>query len=454
MSVSQTPAVDEPERTSAAPDQRGPRHAADTASPTVTIDVAADAGQDLGRDTVLPAPTEPPATLADARPIGVARKADRYLLLGAAAAAVSLTGVIYTQVAPFDGVLGFVVLAFALYVAAYSVLLWLDEPGPAIRDRLAAVFVHSLAGIMLLALAVVVVFTFVRGFSAMRHLNFYTQDMGLTGPLQPLTDGGVIHAVAGTFEQISIALVVTVPLGVVCAVFLSEIPGAFSRLTRIIVEAMTALPSIVAGLFIYATLVLLLGVNRSGIAAGLAISVMMLPIVIRAADVVLRLVPGNLREASYALGASQWRTVWHVVLPTARSGLTTAVILGTARGIGETSPVLLTAGFTANLNLDPLSGSQVSLPLFTFNSVSRPEETMIARGFGGAAVLMALVLVLFAIARVFGGRPAGELSRRQRQRRAFASRRDAHRFVERARGRIGGPHSFPEPDASNEVGHV
>ena len=116
---------------------------------------------------------------------------------------------------------------------------------------------------------------------------------------------------------------------------------------------MTALPSIVAGLFIFATWVLILGQQRSGLAAALAISIMMLPIIIRSADVVLRLVPGNLREASAALGAPQWRTVWHVVLPTARPGLATSVILGVARGIGETAPVLLVSGITGAMNVEP-----------------------------------------------------------------------------------------------------
>ena len=122
---------------------------------------------------------------------------------------------------------------------------------------------------------------------------------------------------------------------------------------RTVVDAMTALPSILAGLFIFATWILILGFERSGLAASIAVSIMMLPIIIRSADVVLRLVPGNLREASAALGAPQWRTVWHVVLPTARSGLATAVILGVARGVGETAPVLLTSGFTASLNVNP-----------------------------------------------------------------------------------------------------
>jgi phosphate transport system permease protein len=191
--------------------------------------------------------------------------------------------------------------------------------------------------------------------------------------------------------------------GLTTAIFLNEIPGAFTRFVRTIVEAMTALPSIVSGLFIYATAILMLGLNKSGLAAALAISVMMLPIMIRAADVVLRLVPSTLKEASLGLGANNWNTMWRVTLPTARSGLVTAIILATARGIGETSPVLLTSGFTAAFNADPLHGPMVSLPLAIFQFVKSPEPTMIARGFGTAAVLMIIVVSLFLVARAIGG---------------------------------------------------
>jgi phosphate transport system permease protein len=177
--------------------------------------------------------------------------------------------------------------------------------------------------------------------------------------------------------------------------------------------------------------ILALGREKSGLAASLAISVMMLPIIIRAADVVLRLVPGSLREASAAMGSTQWRTVWHVVLPTARSGLTTAVILGMARGIGETAPVLLTAGFTANLNTNPLHGPMVSLPLAAFEFIKSPQPAMIARGFACAAFLMVLVLLLFIIARIIGGRGPGQLSSRQERRIEQASARDLARIEAR-----------------------
>jgi ABC-type Fe3+ transport system permease subunit len=158
----------------------------------------------------------------------------------------------------------------------------------------------------------------------------------------------------------------------------------------------------------------------------MAISVMMLPIMIRATDVVLRLVPSTLKEASLGLGASNWHTMWHVTLPTARSGLVTAIILATARGIGETSPVLLTSGFTAAFNADPFNGPMVSLPLAIFQFVKSPEPSMIARGFGTAAVLMLLVVLLFVMARVIGGHTiAKREAARERRARTWANLRHA-----------------------------
>ena len=357
------------------------------------------------------------------------RLTDFYSLVGALVAALSLSLLLFTKILPFSGSIGFVVVTYIAFIAIYSALVSLEAEGPIIRDKIATVVVHSLALLMLLALVFVVAYTIIRGFSALSYLNFFTQDQSRTGPLDPLSSGGVLHAIVGTLEMIALALLITIPLGISCAVFLNEISGRLSRLVRTIAEAMTALPSIVAGLFIYATFILIFGLPKSGIAASLAISVMMLPIIIRASDVVLRLVPANLKEASYAMGTSQWRTVWHVTLPTARSGLTTAVILGTARGIGETSPVLLTAGFTASLNADPSRNPMISLPLAVFNFVKSPEPAMIARGFGAAALLMLLVLLLFVIARIIGGRAPGILSTRQQKRRERQSLDDAVRMA-------------------------
>lgn len=362
------------------------------------------------------------------------RTVDVIRLIGCAAAAVGLTSWLFFFALPLQGAIGFIVVAYLIFLVLFALLTAFDENGPTVRDRIIAVIVHSLAFLLLLALASVVIYTVGRGIEPLQNLNFFTQDMSRAGPLDPLTEGGVIHAVAGTLIQITIALAISIPLGLMTAIFLSEFPGHYARFVRTVVEAMTALPSIVAGLFIYATVIVFLGFERSGFAASLAITVMMLPIIIRSADVVLRLVPGNLKEAARALGASTWRTVWTVTLPTARSGLTTAIILGTARGIGETSPVLLTAGATTFLNLNPFSGPMTSLPLTTFTFVKSPEDTMIARGFGTAAVLMVLVLLLFALARAIGGRGPGQLTRRQQRARERQSRDDDYRARARALG--------------------
>ncbi|MFD3584097.1 phosphate ABC transporter permease PstA [Streptomyces sp. NPDC058683] len=406
----------------------------------MTVTTAQSPPGDQGPRTT---PAEPPAPRTrlperrgglteSRRNLSTLRATDVYAMLGAAAASLAVTWLMFDRLLPFNGALGFIVIAYVLFLGLYALLVSFDEDGPAVRDRVAAAVVQSLGVVMIAVLAFVIVYTIYEGRDALPHLNFYTQSMADAGPIEPLSVGGILHAIVGTLWQISIALVICIPSGLVCAVFLNEVPGAFSRFVRTIVEAMTALPSIVAGLFIYATFILALGFDRSGLAAALAISVMMLPIIIRASDVVIRLVPGTLREASYALGTSRWRTVWHVVLPTSRSGLMTAIILGTARGVGETSPVLLTAGYTAELNTDPLHDPMVSLPLATFELVKSPEPTYIARGFGTAAVLLVLVLVLFVIARVIGGRGPGQLTRRQEHRRVKASRRDARRFAAHA----------------------
>lgn len=391
-----------------------------------------------------PQPTPPlpsldePRVAAEAtevrRSTGAIRRTDIFGILGAAAAAIALSLWLMTQLLIFQGFLPFVGFAYIFFVIIYGIVTRFDESGMAVRDRLVSVLVHSLALVLMLALVWVVGFTFISGFPPLLHLNFFTTDMSAAGPLDPLTRGGILHAMVGTLIMISIALAISIPLGVATAVYLSEFPGRYSRVIRTVVEAMTALPSIVAGLFIYATVILLLGFPRSGFAASLAITVMMLPIIIRSSDVVLRLVPGGLKEASQALGSSRWRTVWHVVLPTARSGLTTAVILGTARGVGETSPVLLTAGLTTFFNFNPFSGPMISLPLATYTFVKSPEENFVQRGFGSAAVLMLLVLVLFIIARLIGGRGPGVLTARQLRRRLQQSRGDDYRFRARELG--------------------
>lgn len=378
--------------------------------------------------TTVPDRTEPAPALQPRRRLRVVRGTDVLAVVGALAASLAMTGLLWTQFSPFTGVLGYVITSWVAFVLIYAILVSFDEDRPAMWDRVVSAIVHSLGVVLLGALVFIVVYTVVRGWSAMVHLNFYTQDLRTTLGTDPLTKGGIAHAIVGTLIELAITLVISVPLGLLVSVFLHEVPGRFSRFLRTVVEAMTALPDVLAGLFIYATLILIFGLQTSGFAAACALAVTILPIIIRAGDVVLRLVPGNLTEASYALGAGQWRTVWHVLLPTSRSGLATAVILGAARAIGETAPVLITAGYTAVMNTDPLHGPMVSLPLEAFISVSTPQPNVVARGFGAAATLLILVVILFAVARMIGGRGPGQLSTRQRRRRAFESLRDANRI--------------------------
>jgi phosphate transport system permease protein len=381
---------------------------------------------------VLPEPSEPERR----RRTTSLRRSDVLAILGALAGSVSFTFLLFTQLAPFDGIIGFVFAAYAMFLVFYGFLVALDEDWPTVRDRLASAAAHSVALLLLAALADVIFYVVSQGPDALFHWNFWTKDLRAAGPLSPLNVGGVVHAMVGTFEQIGISLVITVPLGLLCAVFLNELPGRFARFVRTIADAATALPSIVAGLFIYAALIIgvqigpfHVQIQKGGLAAGLALSVMMLPIIIRAADVVLRLVPGSLKEASYALGAGQWRTVWTVTLPTARSGLATAVILGTARGLGETSPVLLTAGYSTYTNTDPTQGPQTSLPLAVFKLVTSGEPLQIQRAYGAATVLILVVLVLFISARIIGGRGPGHVTRRGQRARARGSAADLERIL-------------------------
>jgi phosphate transport system permease protein len=362
------------------------------------------------------------------RPLTMIRMADVVSIFGAFFAAVATMGLLWKEVSPFSGIIGAVVVAWILFVVYYAVLISFDEDRMMVRDRVSWVIVQSIAVLIISALFWVIGYTFLRGGPALVHLNFYTQDGRTGGPLSPLTQSGALHAIAGTLIEVGIAMAIAIPFGVLTAVFMNEVPGRYATVIRTVVDAMTAMPDILAGLFIFATLISILGWPLSGMCAGIALGITALPIICRASDVVLRLMPGGLTEASYALGAGQWRTVRLVTLPTVRSGLATAVILGAARAIGETAPVLLTSVASEYLTTNPF-GKMNSLPLMAYTSVQEPQSVEIARGFGAAALLLMLVVILFAVARWIGGRGPGQLSGGQQRRRVAASRRDAARFA-------------------------
>ncbi|GIH21832.1 phosphate transport system permease protein PstA [Acrocarpospora phusangensis] len=342
------------------------------------------------------------------------RWADVGEFAGSAASALLLTWLIFDRFLPFriQGV-AFAVAWYALTLPIY----WLvvrDGHGPvAARDRLASILITTGAALALSPIFLVVGYVTIRGLGVI-DFGFLTETMELTGPLSEAGDGGLLHSLVGTLQQLGIATLIAVPLGVLTAVYLSEITGPLARPTRLVADAMTALPSIVAGLFVYSIVVIRTGWGFSGFAGSLALTILMLPTVTIAAEQVLRVVPGSLREAALALGSPYWRSVLLVVLPTARAGLATAVILGMARVVGETAPVLLTVGGTNILNVNPFSDYQDNIPLFVFNQIRSSKETFVERAWGGALLLLILVLVLFVLARLAGGAGPGGKSRRRR----------------------------------------
>lgn len=327
---------------------------------------------------------------------------DFALLGGSLLSSFALVWALFGQLTPLSGAIGFAVTWFASFLLTYWLVVREATDAVRAKDRVMAAAV-AVGGLAVVApLIAIVTYTVAKGIGALTP-GFFTQTLEFTGPLSAADAGGALHAIVGTLEQVGIAAAVSVPLGVATAVFLNEVGGRLARPVRMIVDAMSAIPSIVAGLFIYAVLILQLGLGQSGLAAGLSLAVLMLPTVTRTAEVVLRLVPSGLREASLALGAEEWRTTTGVVLPTARGGLITAVVLGVARVVGETAPLILTAGGAFVLNSNPFAGKQDSLPLFVFRLVKSPQTAQIERAWTGALVLIAIVLALFVLARTLGG---------------------------------------------------
>lgn len=334
------------------------------------------------------------------RQLGVTSLDDLAAVFGSAAGALALVWLAFFQILGWRGWVGFTLCWFVGYLCLLAAVTSLRYPRTQVVDRLAAATVHAGAALTAVAVLTTLAYTVWQGGSALRHANFFTDDMAGVRPLDPLSSGGVLHAIVGSIIMVGIACLVSLPLGIGTAVYITEVGRRGGRWVRTVIEAMIGLPDILAGLFIYVTLILTLNVPRSGFAAAMALAVMMTPIIARSAEVQLRVVPGGLREAGLALGATQWRTVRHIVLPTAKVGLATALILGIARAVGETAPVLITSGASTFVNLNPVENPMNSLPLFILFAVRSGQPLYIARGFGAAAVLLAIVLMLFVVMRL------------------------------------------------------
>ena len=344
-------------------------------------------------------PRVPPVAKRRPRRVRALTLDDWLALGGSVLASFALLYVGYLHLLDFSGLVGFVVCWYFVFIAVYGTVVSIANPRHIVVERLVAATLYLVAALVIFALASTVVYTFVEGWAAFRHLNFFTHDMAGVATTAPLTQGGILHAIVGTLIMVGIAVVVAVPLGIGTAVYMTEVRGPGSHLIRTVVEAMTALSDILAGLFVYALLVVGFGLGKTGLAAAIAIAVTMLPLVARASEVALRIVPGSLRQASEALGATHWKTTWKVVLPSARAGLVTAAILAIARGIGETAVVLVTTGATSFFNANPVSEPMTSLPLFIYTAYQTHQPLALKRGFGAASVLLAMVLLLFVVAR-------------------------------------------------------
>jgi phosphate transport system permease protein len=303
---------------------------------------------------------------------------------------------------------GGLVLAVALFVVGVPIWSLLLEGRRSAVDRLATCLVWAAFAVVLVPLVWLVWLVVRNGVSAI-SVEFLTYDMrNVVG-----AGGGIYHALIGTLLVTLAATIISVPIGLFAAIYLVEYGrgGRLARVTTFLVDVMTGIPSIVAGLFALALFVLIFGpAIRIGFGGSVALSLLMIPTVVRSAEEMLRLVPSDLREASYALGVPKWRTIVKVVLPTALGGIITGVVLAISRVIGETAPLLVVAGATDTLNWNLFSGRMMTLPVYIFSQYSSPgiapldggDPPGYARAWGAALVLIVIVMVLNLAARIIG----------------------------------------------------
>lgn len=269
--------------------------------------------------------------------------------------------------------------------------------GRKIKNSLAALF---FAGSFLIATIPLIwlLYTVIeRGFQAIISADWWGKS--LAGVLPDQFAGGVYHAIYGTIVQALIAAAFSVPLGIMAAIYLVEYgKGRFAKMTTFMVDILAGVPSIVAALFIFALWIATLGFPQSAFAVALALVLLMLPVVVRNTEEMLKLVPDELREASYALGVPKWKTILRIVVPTALPGIISGVLLALARVMGETAPVLVLVGYARSINYDPLNGNMASLPLLIYTELINPEAAGRLRVWGAALTLILLVASLYVAA--------------------------------------------------------
>ena len=269
--------------------------------------------------------------------------------------------------------------------------------GRRVKNSIASVVVTSAFVLALLPLLWIMFNVVTKGFRALTTSAWWLNSQ--QGILPEQVGGGVYHALYGTLVQAAIAALIAVPLGILVAIYLVEYGrGWLARVTTFMVDILSGIPSIVAALFIFSLWISRFGFQQSAFAVSLALVMLMLPVVIRATEEMLRLVPDELREASYALGVPQWKTIVRVVLPTALSGIISGVLLAVARVMGETAPVLVLVGYSSSINFDVFHGNMASLPLVIYNQLINPTPAGQLRVWGAALTLIVLIAVLTAAA--------------------------------------------------------
>ncbi|MFG2401988.1 phosphate ABC transporter permease PstA [Streptomyces lydicus] len=265
------------------------------------------------------------------------------------------------------------------------------------KDRLATCLVWVCFLLAVVPLASLLWETVARG-SKVLDGYFLSHSMGTLPDAMP--GGGIYHAIIGTLEQVGLAAVIAAPVGLLTAIYLVEYGrGRLAKAVTFFVDVMTGIPSIVAGLFVLSVWILILGFGPSGFAGSMALAILMMPVVVRSTEEMLKLVPNELREASLALGVPKWRTILKVVLPTSIGGITTGVMLAIARITGETAPVLLLVWGAKTINNNPFEDAQQSLPLYVFQQWQQGSDASYDRAWAAALVLIAFVMILNLVAR-------------------------------------------------------
>jgi len=317
------------------------------------------------------------------------------------AAAFASFGIV--AVTPMKGKLAYFTLFFFASIIIDFTASYLQRGIASAKDAIARGFVTVGMTFAVLPIFSILFEVVKRGYEGL-GFGLLTNDMSATSVNDPIGNGGLLHAITGTLVMVVIALLVAMPIGILTAIYLTEIRGKFAAPIKFLVQAMSGVPSIVAGLFVLSAYVYPITKELSGFAGSMALMILMIPTIARTSEEVLLLIPNDLREAGVALGGTQWRTVALVVVPAAKSGLVTALILGIARVAGETAPLVLLTGGGESVNLNPFSGPMGSLPMYIWKCFGQGTEESIARAWSGILVLLLIVLALFTMARYLSER--------------------------------------------------